>query len=192
MAEYGGGDFEDEKPAAVVEQKPQPDDKSWVEPNKIQIIKSLGTEGQADKYLCIDRHKVLCIVTRVPATSEATKAQEMLAIKHPYLLPCRFTIMHNKPPRCVLIGTQFADCTPLDAVIEAQRKKDEPFPEEWIIKWAAELLLGLEPLHKKGKSHKRLLPSNLYITKDRVPGTLMVDVSATVVSKPSLSFQAPE
>ena len=45
MAEYGGGDFEDEKPAAVVEQKPQPDDKSWVEPNKIQIIKSLGTEG---------------------------------------------------------------------------------------------------------------------------------------------------
>ncbi|KAG8347630.1 Protein tyrosine kinase Protein kinase domain [Trypanosoma vivax] len=148
----------------------QPRDKSAPGLERYIIGKPLGYGSTGDVFVVRDaasgKSYVLKQMSLVGMTVEGQKRamQEILVmngVDHPNIIKFRESFSSSTSINIVM---EHCKCT-LEELIEMQQKEGQPFPEEVIIEWMAELLCGLAYLHSRGIVHRDIKTSNIFVTE---------------------------
>ena len=89
----------------------------------------------------------------------------MKGVHHPCILECKESFVHGSNIFIVMPHCTGGD---LYSLLARQRKKKRRLPEEVVVDWFAQILLGVEHLHSHNTLHRTRKPK--YIPQARPPG----------------------
>lgn len=134
-------------------------------------IKKVG-EGSFGKAILVqteDGSKLICKMVDISKasakeTQDAIKEGKLLSsLKHPYIVRYRENFT-EKGWFCILMD--YCPGGDLSKQIDKAKKGRQPFPEEQVLRWLTQALLGLKYIHDKHILHRDLKPSNFFLSKN--------------------------
>lgn len=92
----------------------------------------------------------------------------MKGVHHPCILECKESFVHGSNIFIVMPHCTGGD---LYSLLARQRKKKRRLPEEVVIDWFAQIVLGVEHMHSHNTLHRDLKSQNIFLRRDHLaPG----------------------
>ena len=92
----------------------------------------------------------------------------MKGVHHPCILECKESFVHGSNIFIVMPHCTGGD---LYSLLARQRKKKRRLPEEVVVDWFAQIVLGVEHLHSHNTLHRDLKSQNIFLRRDHLgPG----------------------
>ncbi|OCT57370.1 serine/threonine-protein kinase Nek11 [Xenopus laevis] len=143
--------------------------------DRYTVHQRLGSGSFATAYLVTDakdtgHQKVLkripCEGLRPDATLPSAREAKLLgSLKHPFIVRF-FSSFLEKEDFCII--TEFCEGGDLQNRIQQQREKRQLFPEEHVMEWFIQLLLGVNYLHERLILHRDLKTKNVFLKNGTV------------------------
>eukprot|EP00079_Xenopus_tropicalis_P009541 XP_002933706.2 PREDICTED: serine/threonine-protein kinase Nek11-like [Xenopus tropicalis] len=142
---------------------------------RYNIHHTLGSGSFATAYLVTDakdagHQKVLkripCEGMKPDATLPSAREAKLLgSLRHPFIVRFLSSFL-EKEDFCII--TEFCEGGDLQNRIQKQREKSQLFPEEHVIEWFIQLLLGVNYLHERLILHRDLKSKNIFLKNGTV------------------------
>ena len=88
----------------------------------------------------------------------------MKGVHHPCILECKESFVHGSNIFIVMPHCTGGD---LYSLLARQRKKKRRLPEEVVVDWFAQIVLGVEHLHSHNTLHRDLKSQNIFLSTHR-------------------------
>lgn len=137
-----------------------------------QQIRDLGRGTFGDVFLVkklkTNENLVMKVVdVRFLDQKQKDKAMNEVALmkkfRHPYIVEYKESFLDDNK-LCIIMA--FCDGGDLHATIEENKQQNTYIPEQKILKWLVQILLGLRAIHNSKCLHRDIKPQNLLLDKD--------------------------
>jgi serine/threonine protein kinase len=136
------------------------------------IEKSIGSGASGDAFIVkekkTDRRFVMkrILMAGVDQTTRRRVQQEVQTLQrvdHPNIVRYHTSFFVMQPPTCCLVMEKCE--TSLDKVIAAHRIAKQPFKQDVLVEWFAELLSAVAYIHAQGIVHRDIKPDNIFVSE---------------------------
>lgn len=146
-------------------------DRSPADLDRYSVLKYLGSGATADVFqVLLKSNRRAYVLKQMPLANmsdeEKLRAkQEILVmdgVDHPNVVKFHESFSSDSSVDIVM---EYCEGGTLEQLIERQRYEGNPFPEDVLIEWMAELLCALAHIHSKRILHRDLKTGNIFVTE---------------------------